>query len=250
VAAVFDYWKRRYVDVIERHIDLPRATLADGGAGFGWLPLTYLLCGGKHAILIEPHTAKLQASREIAAILGVAHRCTFHNALLQEAPLAERSVDAVASIETLEHVGAANIAPCIRKMATAADRLILLTTPNRAFPIDSHDTHLPFCHWLPKRMRRSYARLFGYNRRVFNDYAGPWDLKPIWRDFRPISRVLMFETLQAWRASYPYLSPYRRGVLKRQPSPSQAVLYGITSRSLGRWSFLLSNNLASVWLRR
>ena len=38
--------------------------------------------------------------------------------------------------------------------------LVVLTTPNKYFPIEFH-TLTPFLHWLPKRIFRTYLRITG-----------------------------------------------------------------------------------------
>src|SRR6185437_760603 len=92
---------RAYDDGIYRDLDI-EATLLDCASGFGWLAFAYLLAGGKHAVLVELDRQRLDATHDIARLLGVEDRCSFLSDRIQDLPLSDDSVDIFASVETLE----------------------------------------------------------------------------------------------------------------------------------------------------
>ncbi|MEO5374844.1 MAG: class I SAM-dependent methyltransferase [Alphaproteobacteria bacterium] len=249
-ARVLDYMKDRYVDAMARRIDIRGATLCDCASGYGWLCFAFLLSGGGHATFVEVNRNKLVASQRMAEVLGLADRCTFTDEGMESLSYPDRHFDIFATIETLEHVGRPNIAASIRNTVRLADRMIILTTPNLTFPLDFHDTHLPFAHWLPKPVRRHYAGRFGCDRTTFNDFVGPWELAPLFREFRPVTRVITFDSLKTWEASYPFYSPYGTVGWKRRPPLALKAYYAMSATLLGNFAFLINPSLCSVWVRR
>jgi hypothetical protein len=251
VPQTLDYMRKRYIDPIKHHVDISDLTLMDCGAGYGWLSFSYLLNGGRQAILCDVDSKRLEAAGEIAAILAVDERCKFICSPMQELELADRSVDIFASVETLEHVRKENIDACVRLMAAATRKLIILTTPNKLFPLVMHDTKVPFAHWLPPNLRKRYVRLFGRVDRVGNDFVSPWRLAPIRQHFRPVSTVLTFPSTAAWESSYPYQSPYGKGDRWRERPPGWLkTAYALLALVLGRHSYILAPNLCRIWLRK
>jgi hypothetical protein len=62
--------------------------------------------------------------------------------------------DLVISSAVIEHVGNfKNQTNKVRNMINLSKKYIMITTPNRFFPIEVH-TKLPLIHWLPKKMFR------------------------------------------------------------------------------------------------
>lgn len=244
------YMNKMYLDTVARHIDISQARLCDCGAGFGWLAFAFLLRGGKEAVIVEPNRKKLSAARQFAEILGLSDRCEFRSDFLQAIDLPDKSVDIFASIETLEHVGKTNIVSALENIARLTVSVIVLTTPNKLSPLVSHDGKVPLAHWLPKRWRPRYVKLFGKNRKDFNDFAGPWHLKYLRRQFRPVTRTLTFESYQDWEDHYPVFSPYGGGRWKNK-SPTKLGLYLRAIAILfGRSSYWVNPNLGSVWVRK
>jgi hypothetical protein len=69
--------------------------------------------------------------------------------------------DLVISSATIEHVGSLkNQIKKVNNMIKLSKKYILLTTPNRFFPIEVH-TKLPLIHWLPKNIFRKILLLLG-----------------------------------------------------------------------------------------
>ncbi len=254
IRLTLDYMTRRYVAPVARHVDLTKATVADCAAGFGWLSFAFLLAGARRAILLDLDAPRLDAARLVADRLGLVERCGFVAGRLQDAPLAPDSVDIFASIETLEHVGAGNISTCVDAIARCASQAVLITSPNFLFPVVSHDTRLPVAHWLPPRLRQAYARAAGRgDQDEANAFLKPWHLLPLMPKFRPVSRYQTFETLAEFDRFYPHYLPYgsdEPARHRRAPKPGQRILHAALAKTLGRWSFTLAPNVASLWLRR
>ena len=69
--------------------------------------------------------------------------------------------DLVISSATIEHVGSfKNQIKKINNMIKLSKKYIVITTPNRFFPIEVH-TKLPLIHWLPKNIFRKILLLLG-----------------------------------------------------------------------------------------
>ena len=75
----------------------------------------------------------------------------------------ENEFEIVFSSATIEHVGSFQeqlkfISECKR----VASKFVIITTPNRYYPIDFH-TKLPFLHMFPKKIHRAALKFFGDN---------------------------------------------------------------------------------------
>ncbi|RCS57055.1 class I SAM-dependent methyltransferase [Parvibium lacunae] len=255
-----DFMTRRYIQPLQ-HVLQPEAsaeralaglTLADCGAGFGWLSFAWLKAGGEQAILIEPDARRLRAAQAIAKHLGLLPRCTFLNTRMQDAPLADYAVDVAASVECLEHVGRPSIAACINTLCRLPKQAVLLTTPNARFPIIAHDSRLPAAHWLPKSLRQRYAGWFGRAKQEEgNDFLRPADLRPLQQHFKPTTRYQTFGTFREFLAFYPHYLPYGPQAQRQRTAPSWALrtLVKVTGSLFGTGAWRWSPNLANIWLR-
>jgi hypothetical protein len=254
IEMTLDYMRRRFVAPLARHVEIGTATLLDCAAGFGWLAFAYLQAGGRHAILVELDERRLDAARTIARHLGVEDRCSFRAERLQDIALTDNSVEIFSSVETLEHVGRGNIRDSVRNMARIAQHAVILTTPNFIFPVVAHDTGLPLAHWLPAGLRRRYAAAAGRAQLDRgNQFPTPWDLAPLLTKFRPASRFQTFDTGAEFDRFYPHYMPYGGNSAQRlrlKPKAGLRALHSGLATVLGRYSFTLAPNLASLWLRR
>ncbi|MGD9048956.1 MAG: class I SAM-dependent methyltransferase [Anaerolineae bacterium] len=251
IAQTIEYMRKRFVAPMQNQTDISALGLVDCAAGFGWLSFSYLFSGGRRAILCDIDHERLEAAREIARILELDQRCEFICSPMNKLDFDPQSVGIFASIETLEHVGNQNIDECIQVMASATKRLIVLTTPNKLFPVIRHDTKIPFAHWLPKDLRRRYVRLFGKQDRAGNDFVSPLRLQPLRAQFQPVSTVLTFPSVAAWEASYPYHSPYgTKDRLRARPPVWLKAWYMLLATVLREQAYLLSPNLCSIWARK
>jgi ubiquinone/menaquinone biosynthesis C-methylase UbiE len=77
--------------------------------------------------------------------------------------LSDNEFDIVFSNAVLEHVGKnENIKTFILEAYRVSRRDVILITPNRWFPLETH-TKIMFLHWLPKKVFRNFIRLIGMN---------------------------------------------------------------------------------------
>lgn len=75
----------------------------------------------------------------------------------------ENSFDIVFSNAVLEHVGKfENVEKFITESYRVSRREVILITPNRWFPLETH-TKILFLHWLPKQVFRNLLRILGMN---------------------------------------------------------------------------------------
>ena len=73
------------------------------------------------------------------------------------------SSDLVISSATIEHVGnEKNQIKMINNIIKLSKKYLVITTPNRLYPIDFH-TKIPLIHWFPKNLHRFILKIFGLN---------------------------------------------------------------------------------------
>jgi 2-polyprenyl-3-methyl-5-hydroxy-6-metoxy-1,4-benzoquinol methylase len=217
-------------------------TVADVGAGYGWLALAFALRTGAAITAIEYDGARLDAAREIAGILGVAQRIEYVQASIASLPLAERSVDAVYCIEVIEHTGVQ--ADFVAQLCRISRDVLVITTPNKLFPVINHDTALPFCHCLPLRLRDLYAAAFGRRSRQENNlFWSPRRLLGSVSGFQRVSRFMQFASYADYRDARP--ADGKPLTLARRCLNAYFALASV----LGRRSVYALPNLASTFRR-
>lgn len=252
VDGTLGFFVRRYVRPLSNLLDISSTTVVDCSAGLGWFSIAYVLAGGESAIAVDLDHDRLAAAKSIAEILSVAERIEFIGASIQHTPLAEDSVDVFVSVETLEHVGRRNIDAALRRIRDIACKGVIITTPNKIFPVVAHDTRLPFIHWLSPSRRKTYARLFG--RREMdqgNEFVSPFDLRILLEKFEPASSCLTFPDFESYMEHFPYYLPYgpeHHNRLRVQPSIAKAAYYWIVSKALGRHSYWLFPSLSRIFV--
>jgi SAM-dependent methyltransferase len=249
VAATLVFYRRRYVDQLAKLYPVTADTvIADVGAGYGWLAIAFALTTPARVVAIELDAERLAAGRQIAAILGVEDRITWRSEGLGQIGLADRSVDVAYCIEVLEHVQGNRAA--LVDLARLARDLVIVTTPNKWFPVIAHDTRLPFCHWLPLALRRPYARLFGRGDwENDNVFWSPLALRRGLAGFEPISGFLHYPSLADYVATYPFYLPYNGGSVQHRVGGAKLAYYRL-AELFGRHSSFVMPNLAAVYRRR
>lgn len=218
------------------------ACVADVGAGYGWLAFAFALRAGVLVVVVEYDAQRLLAAQRIAAILGVADRMEWVNASVAAIPLPDQSVDAAYCVEVIEHTG---VDPAfVRELGRITRDVLVITTPNKLFPVIGHDTELPFCHWLPLPVRDVYARAFGRIRKQDNNlFWSPRRLLGAVDGFRRVSTFLQFEDYARYREVRAHLGG-RAGWLGN----CKAAYYALAAR-LGRHAIYFLPNLASTYRR-
>ncbi len=218
------------------------ARVADIGAGYGWLAFAFALRTEVRVVVVEYDAQRLLAAQRIAAILGVADRMEWINASIAAIPLPDQSVDAAYCVEVIEHTGLDTA--FVSELARITRDVLVITTPNKLFPVIGHDTELPFCHWLPLPARNVYARAFGRIRRQHNNlFWSPRRLLGAVAGFRRVSTFLQFEDYARYSEVRAHLGG-RAGWLGK----CKAAYYTLVAR-LGRRAIYFLPNLASTYRR-
>ena len=104
-------------------------------------------------------------------------------------PFADGCFDAVLCNAVIEHVGDLQSQRALVDECCRVGRTVILTTPNRRFPIEQH-TYLPLVHWLPERFYRPFLR------RIAADRVGDLRLltpRQLTRLFPPDRRVAVLQ---------------------------------------------------------
>jgi len=238
---LLDEYMRDFVEPLLR-LSGPPATVADVGAGYGWLALAFALATEARVTAVEYNGPRLAAARRIAAILGVEDRITWLEGSIASLPLPDRSMDAVYCVEVIEHTG---VRPeYVSELCRVSRDVLVITTPNKLFPVINHDTALPFCHWLPLRARDLYASTFRRRARQDNNlFWSPSRLLGCVAGFERVSRFMQFGSYDDYRALRAHSTDVGLGRRCLE-------LYLALASRLGRHSLYVLPNLASTFRRR
>jgi hypothetical protein len=248
IAETIEFYARRYVDQLPKFRTIDSGTvIADIGTGYGWLAMALAAHTPARIVAAEMDAERLAAGRQIADILGLADRISWIPEGLGAMSLADRSVDVVYCIEVLEHVYG-DPKP-VKDLARLSRDLLILTTPNKWFPVIAHDTRLPFCHWLPVPLRQRYAAAFNrQDRENDNLFWSPAGLQRHLSGYRPVSGFLHYRSLGDYVATYPFHLPYVGGGYQTRVGVAKLAFYRLAAQ-LGANSRYVLPNLASVWQR-
>ncbi len=254
INATLEFFIKRYVAPIDKFVDISDSIVVDCGAGHGWFSIAYLLAGGKAAVAVDVDSERLDTAKKIAEILSIDNKIDFIESPIHTIPLSSDEADIFVSIETLEHVGNQHLSASLHHINDIASKGLLITTPNKFFPIIAHDTRLPFAHWLPEKLRMRYARLF--NREDMEDnnvFLTPLDVNVFLDKFRPATSCLTFQNYSDFINHYPFYLPYGSEEDKRTkltPSPYKAAYYRIAAAIFGNYSYWVMPNMAHIFIRR
>jgi len=104
--------------------------------------------------------------------------------------------DLVISSATIEHVGARKTqAAMISSCIGLANRLVVITTPNRWHPIEFH-TRLPLIHWLSKVWHRWLLRKLGFEFLADEEHLNLLDRRALASMMEQVSKP---ERIRDWR---------------------------------------------------
>jgi SAM-dependent methyltransferase len=126
-------------------------------------------------------------------------------------PFADASFDLVLAIGVVEHLAPAGRSRHVNewwRVVAPGGHLVVLDTPNRAFPLETHSVGLPAIQWLPARLAFAYARLLR-------------------AQFRGVS-FEQFDRHGAWRNAW---------LRECLPSRDQAALSDVTEEAGYGWRF-------------
>jgi Methyltransferase domain len=248
IAETIEFYAKRYVDQLSKFRVIDANTvIADIGTGYGWLVMALAAHTPARIIAAEMDGERLAAGKQIAEILGLADRISWVPEGLGAMSLDDRSIDVVYCIEVLEHVYG-DPKPVL-DLARLSRDLLIVTTPNKWFPVVAHDTRLPFCHWLPVPLRQRYAAAFNrQDSENDNLFWSPAGLGRLLTGFKPVSGFLHYRSLNDYVATYPFHLPYVGGGYQTQVGSAKLAFYKLAAK-LGPNSRYVLPNLASVWKR-
>ena len=222
-------------------------TIADVGTGYGWLAIACALRTAAKIIAVDVNAERLAAAKEISALFGVKERIDWRVGSIGELPLDDQHADVTFCVEVIEHVGLDR--KIVYDLGRTTRDFLVITTPNKIFPLINHDTSLPFCHWLPLRARDHYAALFGRRRLQDNNlFWSPSRLLSALGDFDRTSGFLQFATYSDFVSAEHLLEP--------DPTEGGAKLrwaknaYYRLASFAGKNSIYILPNLASTFRRR
>lgn len=216
-AWAIDYFVRFFHNPLSRHVPLEDATAIECASGLGYNALAFVLAGGRSITGYDLSEQRVAHARELARRLGLADRARFEVRNLYDLPFT--SADVVFSLQTLEHVP--EPLQALRILADRTRVALVLSTPNRLYPKDGHDTGLLFAHWLPTPVRRRYARLRGAPVQQLCRFLSPFELERALPDFSRATKLYNFDDLDEWLEQYPCFFPYGAGGGRWLPARSQ-----------------------------
>jgi len=239
--ALIDEYVQNFVQPLIELAGMP-GSVADIGAGYGWLAFAFALATDAKVTMMEYDPQRSHAAQQIAAILGIGHRIAPLVGSIAAIPLPDRAIDAVYCVEVIEHTG---VEPgYVAELCRISNDVLVITTPNKVFPVIRHDTVLPFCHWLPLGARNVYATLFG-RRHLQQDnlFWSPMALLGALDGFERRSRFLQF-------ASHAHFRQAQAGVQEAGGwlGAMQTMYFAAVGRT-GRLAIYLLPNLASTFRR-
>ncbi len=243
-----DFYRYYFVEPLLARPDADAiATVADIGAGYGWLSIAFALAAQKRILALDMNAERLVAARRIADIMGVLDKIEWRVGSVGSLPMAAGEADASYCVEVIEHTGRDR--GIVRDLARVSGRYLTITTPNLVFPVIHHDTALPFCHWLPIPLRNLYASACGRRRTQDNNlFWSPGRLQRALPDFERITGFFQFADYAAYRRAERALAAGRRA----PPGLGRRLrdrYYRIAALA-GRRSIYLLPNLASTFRRR
>lgn len=151
---------RRWHRVLRRHADMDGARFLSSGCGMGGSLMVAHESGATTAVGVEVEEQEVRlASLRVAELDGVSVRAIHPTAPL---PFDDGAFDAIESMDVIEHVvdPQAYLSDLVRVLAV--DGRILLSTPNRLWPVEQHLGILG-PPWLPVRVADA---LFGLLARL------------------------------------------------------------------------------------
>ena len=249
ITETLEFYTKRYVRQLLDFTTISENTIiVDVGAGFGWLSMAFAYSTGAQLIAIDSDKPRLYAGKQIANILGVENKIDWRIGRLGNLPLNKEEADIVYCIEVLEHVYGDTKA--IHDLCRVSKDIVIITTPNKWFPIVAHDTQLPFCHWLPISMRKTYAKLFDRDTKENDNFFwSPYSLKKNMVGFKPISKWLHYSSLEKYKNTFPFYLPYGKGKYVNKLGGCKKIYYEIVSR-FGMFSHLLVPSLSYCFKKR
>jgi len=248
------FYINRYVNTIKKIVNISECSAIDCGCGHGWFSFAYLLSGGRHITLVDFDVKRLELARSIASIINIKKdNISFKLSSIDQIKFNENQFDIFVSVETLEHIGREKVTKSLEKMNNITSKVVLLTTPNKYFPVIAHDTRIPFLHWLPIKNRKIIAKLFGKENSEHNYFLSPFDLNIFKNKFNNITSCLSFLDYNDFLLQYPLYLPYGSNNKYRyynKPSFLKRNYYKYISKIFKTRSYFFMPSLTTVFVNK
>lgn len=161
-----DWFREDLIWRLESAHPLSGRRVLDLGCGTGSSSVV-LAEHGAVVVGVDTEQMNLDVATQRAKDLGMEHCCSFvripylgvETSLL---PFRNESFDLCTLIGVLEHMLPSERRACaaeIRRVLKPGGELFIFDTPNRAYPLDHHTTHLWFLGWMPQALAARYATL-------------------------------------------------------------------------------------------
>jgi len=193
------------------------------------------------AIGVDINFERIKKAKIIAIELGYSNKSKFVCADISALPFKSKICDVFSSLETSEHLGTRQKQyAALREMKRLSKELIVIETPNKWWPIDSHDTGLFFIHWFPQKVRSFLSKVLGINkkREYTNIFLSLVEISRMLKSWRLLTRYYNFSSYNEWaRESFPSCKPYGRApyLVRIHPSVIKKIIFGASSKILNKY---------------
>jgi len=161
-------------EYISRYIPIEGKSILEIGCGTGQNIETWYRAGAGKLTTLDIEENPVALTKQRCKELKIDNVEIIHADFLKQE--FEEQYDIVNCVQVIEHVGKENQTQALTKTLklTRENGIIFIQIPNKSCIIDTHDSQLPFAHWLPRRIGVAYARLF-------NRTPPTWDPMPYGR---------------------------------------------------------------------
>jgi 2-polyprenyl-3-methyl-5-hydroxy-6-metoxy-1,4-benzoquinol methylase len=244
-----DYFVRFFQRPLSRWLPLSQSTAIECACGVGFNAISFVLSGGRSIVGYDLTEGRVRFANELAHRLGIADRARFELRDIHRLP--HERADIAFTLQTLEHVPEPIAA--LRALADRARRAVVLSTPNRLFPKDGHDSGLLFAHWLPDELRKRYTAIRRARADQFCRFLDPFEIADTLREFELVTRAYNFSNLDEWLDQYPCFFPYGPGGGVFLPARKERLRWRAASAAflaLGDVARLLAPVIEGIYLRK
>jgi ubiquinone/menaquinone biosynthesis C-methylase UbiE len=176
-----DWFRQDLIWRVESGDSLSGCRVLDFGCGTG--SSSVVLAEHKAVVIgVDTEQLSLDVATQRANDLGLRHACSFiripyFGAATTLLPFHDHSFDLCTLIGVLEHMLPSERKACVAEISRvlkSGGKLFIFDTPNRAYPLDHHTTHLWFLGWMPRLLAARYATWRGRfdSKQDFARYGG------------------------------------------------------------------------------
>jgi len=146
---------------IKKHIKVEGSSVLEVGCGSGQNVEAWYRAGASKITTLDIDEFPVVLTKRRCKDLGVENIDVVQSDFLEQ--VFDEKFDIINCVQVIEHVGKENQVPALTKLMSLANKggIVFIQLPNKSCIIDSHDSELPFAHWLPRKIGVPYAKLFG-----------------------------------------------------------------------------------------